>query len=181
MYRSLVEKARVFATAAHAAVGQRRKYLDNVPYIQHPLAVAGLVRSVPHTAEMVAAALLHDVIEDTHVSLDVVRAEFGEYVGSLVFQLTDISRPEDGNRAKRKAIDLAYIAQALPEAMTVKLADIYENTSTIVEYDPAFAKVYLAEAAALLEVLRPGDPSLWERASAQLAEARKRLAFAEAA
>src|ERR1700719_3147112 len=71
-----VERARIFATAAHTAVKQTRKYTHE-PYINHPAAVVKLVASVPHTPEMLAAAWLHDVVEDTGVTLKILDAEFG--------------------------------------------------------------------------------------------------------
>ena len=107
----VVERARIFATAAHAAVGQVRKY-TNEPYIVHPAEVVSIVRSVPHTPEMLAAAWLHDTVEDTDVTMEVVRAEFGDAVAELVGWLTDVSRPEDGNRAVRKARDREHTAAA---------------------------------------------------------------------
>ncbi|VDZ55823.1 bifunctional (p)ppGpp synthetase II/ guanosine-3',5'-bis pyrophosphate 3'-pyrophosphohydrolase [Serratia odorifera] len=64
MSSTLVERARRYATKAHAAIDQRRKY-TNAPYIVHPQAVVEIVRSVPHTDEMLAAAWLHDTVEDT--------------------------------------------------------------------------------------------------------------------
>lgn len=179
-YSPLIEKARVFATTAHAAVGQRRKY-SGERYISHPAAVARLVQSVPHTPEMVAAAWLHDVVEDTQVTTDQILAEFGARVADLVFFLTDVSRPEDGNRAARKAIDLAHTAQASPSAQTIKLADLLDNTSSIVANDPSFAKVYLREKAALLAVLTAGDPALLDSAHRSLAAARTQLGMEETA
>src|SRR5688572_2066454 len=97
----LESRARGFAERAHAAIGQRRKYTGE-PYIVHPIAVAELVRSVPHTPEMIAAALLHDVVEDTPVTLAQIEAEFGPVVADLVDWLTDVSRPADGKRQVRK-------------------------------------------------------------------------------
>lgn len=155
----MVERARLFATAAHAAVAQLRKY-TNEPYIVHPAEVVSIVRSVPHTEEMLAAAWLHDVVEDTGVTLEVIREEFGEAVAGLVGWLTDVSRPEQGNRATRKAIDRAHTAMAPAEAQTVKLADLISNTRTIVEHDANFARVYLEEKRLLLDVLTKGDPVL---------------------
>jgi (p)ppGpp synthase/HD superfamily hydrolase len=61
------EKARLFAKAAHAAVGQMRKYTDE-PYIVHPVEVAGIVRYWGGTDTMCVAALLHDVLEDTKIT-----------------------------------------------------------------------------------------------------------------
>lgn len=156
-----------FAKIAHAAVGQVRKYTGE-PYIIHPCEVAYLVRSVPHNSGMVAAAYLHDVLEDTKITFDFVAEEFGPDVAALVFWLTDQSKPSDGNRAARKKIDREHIAIAPPEAKTVKLADLISNTSSIVEHDIGFAKTYLAEKKLLLEVLTDGDPTLYLKAQSLL-------------
>ena len=164
---TLEDRARTFATAAHAAVGQLRKYTHE-PYWVHPAEVAATVKTVAHTEAMVAAAYLHDVVEDTGVTLELVRAEFGDEVATLVGWLTDVSRPDHGNRAARKAVDRAHTASAPAEAQTVKLADLMSNTRSIVEHDPEFAKVYLAEKRALLEVMTKGDPELLARARAQI-------------
>lgn len=161
------DKARRFAEAAHAGIDQRRKYTGE-PYITHPAAVVELVRSVPHTEAMIIAAWLHDTVEDTAVTLDEVECEFGTEVAALVGHLTDVSRPEDGNRKKRKAIDRDHTAKASAAAKTIKLADLIDNTHSIVERDPEFAKVYLIEKAALLEVLRDGDTVLWAKATAMI-------------
>ena len=156
---TMVERARVFATAAHAAVGQTRKYTFE-PYIVHPAEVASIVATVPHTEAMIAAAWLHDTVEDTGVTIEVIRAEFGAEVAELVGWLTDVSRPEHGNRAHRKALDRAHSAMAPAEAQTVKLADLIANTRSIVAHDKAFAKTYLEEKRLLLAVMTKGDPSL---------------------
>lgn len=163
MLTNLEIRAKDFATRAHE--GQARKYTGE-PYINHPAAVAALVRSVPHTPEMLAAAWLHDTVEDCGVTLAEVRSLFGAGVADLVECLTDVSKPEDGNRAARRAIDRAHTAQASPQAKTIKLADLIDNTRSIVQFDPAFAKTYLAEKRLLLTVLREGDPTLWDRATA---------------
>ena len=160
-----VERARIFATAAHAAVGQKRKYTFE-PYIVHPTEVASIVASVPHTNEMLAAAWLHDTVEDTSVSIVDIQVEFGNEVASLVGWLTDVSKPEQGNRAVRKAIDREHTAMAPAAAQTVKLADLIANSRNIMAHDPAFAKVYLEEKRMLLEVLTRGDATL-------MAEARR--------
>jgi (p)ppGpp synthase/HD superfamily hydrolase len=115
---------------------------------------------------MLAAAWLHDVVEDTGVTLEVIRAEFGAEVAELVGWLTDVSRPEQGNRATRKAIDRAHSAMAPAAAQTIKLADLISNTHSIVEHDEKFAKTYLEEKRLLLAVMNKGNPVL-------MAEARK--------
>jgi (p)ppGpp synthase/HD superfamily hydrolase len=163
----LETRARVFATAAHAAVGQLRKYTFE-PYIVHPAEVAGLVKEYGGTPEMIAAAWLHDTVEDTGVTSELIRAEFGDQVADLVGWLTDVSRPDHGNRAQRKAVDRAHTAAAPAEAQTIKLCDLISNTRSIVEHDEKFAKVYLAEKRELLEVMTKADPRLRERAIKQI-------------
>lgn len=160
---TIVERARVFATAAHAAVKQVRKYTFE-PYIVHPAEVASIVATVPHTDEMLAAAWLHDTVEDTGVTMVDITREFGHDVASLVGWLTDVSRPEDGNRAVRKAIDRDHTACAPAEAQTVKLADLIANSRSIMAHDPTFARVYLEEKKMLLEVLSRGDATLMTEA-----------------
>lgn len=162
-----VERAKVFATAAHAAVGQTRKYTGE-PYVVHPLEVAALVESVGGTEAMIAAALLHDVLEDTAVTVDVLEEQFGSEVADLVLWLTDVSKPEDGNRSTRKALDRQHSAAAPAAAQTVKVADLISNTRSIVAHDPGFAKVYIEEKRLLLDVLTGADPTLLTMAREQV-------------
>ncbi len=159
----VVERAQAFATRAHE--GQQRKYTGE-PYINHPLEVSSIVREAGGTPDMLAAALLHDVVEDCGVQPAEVRRLFGAQVAELVGWLTDVSKPEDGNRAVRKALDRAHIAQAPAEAQTIKLADLISNSSSILERDPGFARIYIREKALLLEVLVRGDAGLRNRAQA---------------
>ena len=169
----LESKAMAFATRHHEAIYHRRKYTDE-PYIVHPMAVAELVRGVPHTEAMLAAAWCHDTVEDTGVTLEMVAAELGPDVASLVEMLTDISRLADGNRAIRKTIDLAHTAKASPGAKTIKLADLIDNSASIVARDPIFARLYIEEKARLLDVLRDGDASLHAIATEIVVAARAR-------
>ena len=157
----VVDKAMAFAIEAHK--GQIRKY-TNEPYVFHPMNVAKLVAQVTDDQEVIAAALLHDTVEDTDVTLEDIQHEFGGYIAAWVENLTDVSKPEDGNRAARKAIDRAHTAKALPPAKTIKLADLIDNSRSIVERDPEFAKIYMKEKRALLKVLKEGDAYLYEMA-----------------
>ena len=159
---NLEKRARIFAIKWHGT--QARKYTGE-SYWKHPMAVAEIVKSVPHTEEMIAAAWLHDVLEDTECTFPTLLAEFGIEVCELVVWLTDTSKPEDGNRETRKAIDRAHLAEAPREAKTVKLADLIDNSKSITQYDPDFARVYLREKRLLLdEALKDGDPYLWDMA-----------------
>lgn len=174
---TLVERARAFAWGAHSGMGQMRKY-SGQPYAVH---CADVVRIMldhaenPITAEQIAAAWLHDVVEDTQVSLDTISLEFGSAVAEMVSDLTDVSRPGDGNRRVRKNIDLQHSAQASAASQTVKLADLVSNAPSITEHDPGFARVWLKEKASLLDVLVRGDPGLMSKARQVLAECQDRL------
>jgi hypothetical protein len=163
----LVDKARNFAIKAHGRLDHRRKY-SSEPYPVHLQAVADLVASVSDDPEIIAAAWLHDTVEDTHTTEAELSEQFGPAVARLVGELTDISGSADGNRAIRKSIDRGHLAKASPYAKTIKLADLIHNCQDICGHDPEFAKVYLAEMASLLEVLREGDATLFSRAMAVL-------------
>ena len=143
---------------------QDRKY-SGLPYIVHPLRVMTKVRSVSDDEDMLIAAVLHDVVEDTAATIDLVDQEFGSRVSSLVSWLTDVSVPDDGNRATRKAIDLEHTAHAPEDAQTIKLADMIDNATSIFGCDPDFANVYMAEKQALLKVLTKGNATLYAEAS----------------
>lgn len=194
---NLPKRALAFATAAHGE--QKRKYTGN-PYIEHPIRVAQLVKEAGGTEEMIAAAYLHDVVED--VSLDRIRElcevrtfvqgqpedsrsislaclsiQFGYEVASLVEMVTDVSLPADGNRKARKQKDLEHLAQASPEGKTIKLADLIDNSRDIVKNDPDFAKVYMREKAELLPYLHQGNQDLWDEALGIMEEYSSSLAI----
>jgi len=160
MENDLELRAYQFARFAHE--GQFRKYTGG-PYIVHPVAVATMVRSVPHTKAMVCAAYLHDVLEDPPVSGETLCNLFGLEVTHLVYWLTDVSKPSDGNRAARKAIDREHLRHAPPEAKTIKLADLLDNSTSILQHDQGFAKTYIQEMDLLHPVLSTGDPTLLAR------------------
>src|ERR1044072_1282783 len=95
----LVARARAFAIREHRRIDHRRKY-SKQPYDVHLKAVAGLVAGVTDDPEMIAAAWLHDVVEDTPVTLDDVAREFGGAVARLVGELTQVSRARAGKRPR---------------------------------------------------------------------------------
>ncbi len=171
----LVARAREYAIGAHARIEQRRKY-SGQPYAVHLAAVAKLVASVTDDPATIAAAWLHDTVEDTPATFHDIEQAFGPAVAKLVEQLTDVSRPGDGNRATRKALDREHLAQAEPRAQTVKLADLIDNARDICRHDPRFARLYLDEMEALLDVLTLGDAGLQAQARDVLADCRRRLA-----
>lgn len=170
----LVERARCFATQAHERINQQRKYTQQ-PYTVHLKNVAEKVATVTDDPEMLAAAWLHDTVEDTPVTFEEVERLFGTEVMHLVMELTDVSKPGDGNRAVRKAIDRQHTAAACPRAKTIKLADLIDNCQDICRHDSRFGPLYLDEMTALLEVLREGNVQLYGQAQDTVQRCREML------
>lgn len=152
---SIAFEAMCFAREVHKH--QKRKYTGNA-YTDHLGEVAGIVASVPHTEEMIAIAWLHDCVEDQGVTLEYLHHRFGIVVAEGVMMLSDL---EEGNRAERKRLSRERLAEAPPEIQTIKYADLISNTSSIVQFDPKFAEVYLEEKCLLLEVMDKGDKQLY--------------------
>ena len=159
----LVNRAIHFAKEAHERIDHRRKY-SNLSYTVHLDQVAKITATVTDDEEMIAAAWLHDAVEDTPATLEDIEREFGSPVAILVRELTDVSKPSDGNRAERKAIDKRHLAQASSRAQTIKLADLIDNCMDITKHDERFARVYISEMNALLSVLVNADEGLMSRA-----------------
>lgn len=153
----LAEKAYHFATYCHRK--QTRKYTGE-PYIEHCKEVAGLVIDHGGIPEMVAAAFLHDVIEDCEVTEQLLTMLFGDTVSLYVVGLSDVTTLADGNRAKRKAIERDRLANSFPSIQTVKVADLISNARSICVHDPDFAKVFMVEMEELLMVLTLASPAL---------------------
>ncbi|WP_202305123.1 HD domain-containing protein [Dryocola clanedunensis] len=161
--QTLEERARRFASKAHAASEQRRKYTYE-PYIVHPAAVVELVRSVCDNEEVLAAAWLHDTVEDTDTTILDIEERFGPRVAALVLMLTNPEQPPGTNRAHRKRAHFLHTAQASADAQTIKLADIIDNTREILRYDAHFARVYLIEKRLQLAEMKRGNEALKARA-----------------
>jgi (p)ppGpp synthase/HD superfamily hydrolase len=159
MSRSLPEivlLAEGFGRCAHR--NQRRKFED-APYMVHPIRVARIVYEYTDDANVIAAAMMHDVLEDTDVTAEEMRRVFGDAITNLVLDVTDVSRPSDGVRAVRKEKDREHLARSSPGGATIKLADIIDNSVSIVAHDTGFAPVYLREAEDLLKMLKHGCPA----------------------
>jgi (p)ppGpp synthase/HD superfamily hydrolase len=147
----LILKAKQFAIDAHASIGHQRKY-TNEPYHVHLERVANLVATVTSDEEIIAAAWLHDVLEDVApknsiFNKDAIAQQFGERVLQLVIELTDVTTLADGNRAKRKAIERERLAKASSDGKIIKLADLIDNITDIAKHDPNFSRIFKKEAA----------------------------------
>ena len=156
----LVERAALYASAAHAAIGQTRKFVGT-PYIEHPRAVAERISRVPGiTPVAVAAAWLHDVIEDTEVTCDLLQEHFPAEVVALVLALTTPERIEGQSRRAHHAMVLNRLAVAPAAVQTIKCADILDNGSSLAERQGLAAKPYLEKKREQLMVMQAGCPEL---------------------
>jgi len=170
-----VDVALGFASCAHK--DQKRKY-SGEPYVTHCMAVMELVAQQTDDMAVICAAVLHDTVEDTSVTHEDIVLVFGERVAELVMEVTDTSKQEDGNRAARKQIDKEHLAKSSPEGATIKLADLIDNTSSIVKYDKSFAQIYLSEKESLLPFLSHGNEYLYLKAKKTLDRARLDMGIA---
>lgn len=188
--KKLINRAMEFAHAAHDSIGQKRKYPPQDPYWVHTDRVAALVEQYHGKPSMVAAAHLHDVLEDVEPELikqgripelrnfQYVYGGFPNDVRLMVSELTHIYTAEaypGWSRKKRKLAEVARLATATRNSKSIKLADLIDNSSSIVEHDPDFARVYLDEKALMLEVLKGGNHELWNLAYKVLKEALDKL------
>lgn len=156
---AVILKAARIASYYHA--GQYRKYGYGVPYIMHPIRVAGLVAIHPDsTSEMVAASYLHDTIEDTKYSAHQLFLDFGEKIYLMVLNLTNPSKQFPHlHRDDRKKIDREHLARCPREIKLIKMADRIDNLRDVAQADLDFIVLYSIESSRLLdEALRNVDP-----------------------
>ncbi len=159
---ALIFRALSFAAGKHRA--QRRKDEDSSPYINHPIEVARLLAEVVGVTdgEVLAAAVLHDTIEDTETSAEELGAEFGSRVTGLVLELTD---DKSLPKARRKQLQVENAAKKSKDACLIKLADKSANVKDVLHNPPSDwskerKREYLEWARAVVSALPYQDPSL---------------------
>lgn len=128
---ALVDKAIVFATNAHRGTERRGK---GYPYIVHPLEAMTIVATIDNHPDLLVAAVLHDTVEDTEVTLEQLEREFGEHVAELVAEETDV-RTTPGGKAltwlERKQRDMENLRKASREVKIVAMGDKLSNMRAI--------------------------------------------------
>ncbi len=142
-----------FATSRHAK--QLRK--DNVtPFISHPLSVALILSEFTSDNEILAAGVLHDVLEDTNTTVDELKKKFGVRVAKIVFECSESDKSKSWE--KRKAESFGKIKTLSKEAVLVKLADILHNmfqtVDQVKEFGPSFLYKFSASPIRKFEVER---------------------------
>lgn len=128
---SLLDRAIIYAVKAHAGIERRGK---GFPYIVHPMEAVEIVATMTPDQELLAAAVLHDVVEDTPITVDDLRAEFGDRIATLVEQESDkfvegVSEADSWHDRKQAAID--RLAAAPRDAKMVALGDKLSNMRAI--------------------------------------------------
>jgi len=153
-------KAVEFATVAHG--DQKRKYTFE-PYMVHPLRVAMRAWERGIGIDAVIGAILHDVVEDTNVSLVDIEITFGPTVAAVVSGLTEASLGLKGqpewNRQARKELDRQKLAEEPPVVQELKLLDLIDNMATVPVSD-GFLWVFIKEAKALADTVNETSPGL---------------------
>jgi (p)ppGpp synthase/HD superfamily hydrolase len=170
----LVTRASKFAAEEHGRIGQLRKY-TNDDYIVHPIEVRDLVAAAGLDEETQAAAALHDTMEDCGTQKQEIARRFGDRVADMVASLTDVPAQKGLNREQRKALDRARLAAADGDTQSIKCADMLDNTKSIAEHDPDFAKTYLPEKRACLEILTKAHPDILAAAWRSLRAAEEKV------
>lgn len=131
MDTAFVDKAIMFAVQAHANTERRGK---GFPYVIHVLEAMEIVATMTSDKELLAAAALHDTVEDTSVTLEQIRAEFGDKVAHLVETETDVKvegNPESNSWRVRKQAAIDRLAAASREGKIVALGDKLSNMRAI--------------------------------------------------
>ena len=161
---ALLDRAIVFAVRAHAGIERRGK---GFPYIVHPMEAVEIVATITPDQELLAAAVLHDTVEDTDVTIEQIRAEFGDRVAALVASESEdkdsgVSKEESWHARKQAAID--RLASASLDSKIVALGDKLSNMRAI-------ARDYAVQGDKLWNLFNTKDPKEHEWHYRELANA----------
>ena len=148
---ALLDRAIIFAVKAHAGTERRGK---GYPYIVHPMEAVEIVATMTSDQELLAAAALHDTVEDTDVTVEQIRAEFGNRIADLVAAESDempdgVSEEASWHSRKQAAID--RLSKASRDAKMVALGDKLSNMRAI-------ARDYAVQGDALWNIFHAKDP-----------------------
>jgi (p)ppGpp synthase/HD superfamily hydrolase len=149
-----VLKAAGLAVVAHH--GQKRRHSE-IPFVIHPIRVAHEIAKQDNvTPDVVAAAFLHDVVEDTTFTVEQIEAVFGPEIAMLVESLTNISHRDEHkekSRADRKKLDREYLRHAPRWAKVIKLLDRLDNLREMTGDTEQFIHIYVEESRKLVDAI----------------------------
>lgn len=169
---AILNEVKEFADKAH---GHQMRWYTPDRYIVHPVRVMQICKTCTSDVTILAAAILHDVLEDTPVTKkelhNFLRSVMPETQAAatlhLVEELTDVyvkSNYPDLNRTTRKIMEAERLEKTSAEAQTIKYADIIDNAPEIAQKDPDFAKRFIPEYKMLLQKINKGNPELYQKA-----------------
>lgn len=154
-----------YTIGAHDGVGQVRKY-SREPYWHHCRRVAQHSQKFVSGDSAHQAAWLHDVVEDTKITLEMLETHFGKTITNLVYWLTN---DKQGTRKERKAREVEKFLTAPKDAKLIKLCDIYDNACDFNKYDPSYLNnVWGPEKIVLMESLKGVNDNLWSKVRGSL-------------
>ena len=165
---ALLDRAITFAVRAHSGTERRGK---GFPYIVHPMEAVSIVATMTSDQELLAAAALHDTVEDTRVTVEMLRAEFGERVAALVAEESDVlieGQSEQESWHVRKQVAIDRLSHASHDAKMVALGDKLSNMRAI-------ARDYAVQGDALWNLFHVKERSEHEWHYRGLADALKEL------
>jgi PAS domain S-box-containing protein len=158
----LIQSAKLFAVSnCHRTTMARNPAVLNLE--GHLKSVAHLVSSVTKDINMISAAWLHDVVEDTGVTINEVERRFGAPVARLVDELTLVGHGVNGSRAIRLALAKEHFVDVSAAAKTIALADLIDTCRQLSKNEPASLRTYAKDAIELAHVLDGGDTQLLAR------------------
>ena len=164
----LLDRAIIFAVHAHAGTERRGK---GYPYIVHPMEAVEIVATMSADQELLAAAALHDTVEDTDVTVEQIRAGFGDRIASLVADESDVmpeGLTEEASWHQRKQTAIDRLSKASHDAKMVALGDKLSNMRAI-------ARDYAEIGDALWNRFHAKDPKDHEWHYRGLADALREL------
>ncbi len=171
-HRSTTDAAIIITAASFAADrhrDQRRKDMDATPYINHPLDVANiLIEARVEDADILAAAILHDTIEDTNTTAEELTERFGERVCGLVLEVTD---DKSLDKLERKRLQVLKAPVASNYAKQIKLADKIANLRDMKTPPVGWSEARVGTYIQFAEMVAGGCAGVNERLDAMLAEA----------
>ena len=165
---ALLDRAITFAVRAHSGTERRGK---GFPYIVHPMEAVSIVATMTSDQELLAAAALHDTVEDTGVTVEMLRTEFGERVADLVAEESDVlieGQSEQESWHVRKQVAIDRLSRASHDAKMVALGDKLSNMRAI-------ARDYAVQGDALWNLFHVKERSEHEWHYRGLADALKEL------
>ena len=169
-----LEILKIVECIAKEAHGEQKLKYTGLPYITHPISVSQRVSVyVGGNLEMEAAALLHDVLEDTNMTYAGLLAELvgipvlpltsATHIHVLVNELTDVYTKENypcKNRKERKSLEAKRLGWISIGAKIIKYFDLENNAESIEKFDPGFYKLFKEEAKIVIDNLKINSPDI---------------------